>query len=230
LTGGKAVQSIAERVGRSISRRAFVAGALALLAAPWRARAGTPAPPTAGIVGPDGRVAPDLAAALEKIAFAYINPRLADGSASRCHAEVWFAWLDGTVVILTARDGWKARALARGLDRARLWFGNYGHWKSAPGAMNEAFRRGPNFLARVTRERDPAVVDRVLAVYERKYPAEIGRWRERMRREVASGRRVILRYHPLPSPPAKPKPASPPDASAPKPASPPDASAPKPAS
>lgn len=215
-------RSVSSRVGRSlasISRRAFVAGALALVAVPWRARAGTPAPPMAGVVGPDGRVVPDLAAALEKIEFAYVNPRLADGSPSRCHGEVWFAWLDGTVVILTARDGWKARALARGLDRARLWFGNYGRWKTRPGAKNEAFRRGPNFLARVSRERDPAVLDRVLAVYEHKYPAEIGRWRERMRREVASGERVILRYHPLPSPPAMPKAPGASDAPEPKPAS-----------
>ncbi|HKJ23459.1 MAG TPA: hypothetical protein VKB65_01460 [Myxococcota bacterium] len=195
------------RAGPSISRRAFVAGALALWAAPWRARAGTPAPPIAGLVGPDGKVVPELAAALEKVEFVYVNPRLADGSPSTCHAEVWFAWLDGTVVTTTARDGWKARAQARGLDRARLWFGNFGRWKSRiAGARNEAFRRGPNFEARVTREHDPALLERVLAVYARKYPAEIGRWRERMRREVASGERVILRYRPLPSPAAAPKP------------------------
>lgn len=195
--------AVAARAGLWLSRRAFVAGALALLAAPVRARAGTPAPPTAGIVDADGRVVPQLAEALEKIEFAYVNPRLADGSASTCHGEVWFAWLDGTVVTTTSSGSWKARALARGLDRARLWFGSYGRWKGrVGGGRNEAFRRGPNFAARVTRERDPAVLDRVLAVYERKYPAEIGRWRERMRREVASGERVILRYRPLPSPPA----------------------------
>jgi len=163
----------------------------------------------AGLVGPDGKVVPSLAEALDHIEYAYVNPRLADGSASTCHGEVWFAWLDGSVVTTTSKDSWKARAQARGLDRARLWFGSYGRWKSrVAGGRNEAFRRGPHFAARVTRERDAAVLERVLAVYERKYPGEIVRWRERMRSEVASGERVILRYHPLPSPPAaQPEPA-----------------------
>jgi len=207
LTAPRGHGAAPARPGPAISRRAFVAGALALWAAPWRARAGTPAPPMAGLVGSDGKVVPELAAALEKIELVYVNPRLADGSASTCHAEMWFAWLDGCVVTTTAREGWRARAQARGLDRARLWFGNFGRWKSGvAGARNEAFRRGPNFEARVTRENDPALLDRLLAAYERKYPAEIGRWRERMRREVASGERVILRYRPLPSPVAAPKP------------------------
>jgi len=140
---------------------------------------------------------------LEAAQYAYVSPLRSDGSASTCHGEVWFAWLDGTVVTTTSKGSWKARALGRGLDRARLWFGNYGRWKH-PGARNEAFRRGPNFEARASLEPDAAVLDRVITVYGRKYPEEIGRWRERMRREQAAGERLILRYHPLPSPPGRP--------------------------
>ena len=41
------------------------------------------------------------------------------------------------------------------------------------------------------------------------HPKEIGRWRDRMRRELAAGERVILRYRPEPSPAApKKKPAA----------------------
>ena len=141
---------------------------------------------------------------LEAAEYAYVSPLRSDGRASTCHGEVWFAWLDGMVVTTTSKRSWKARALGRGLDRARLWFGNYGRWKH-PGARNEAFRRGPNFEARVTVEPDAAILDRLLAVYGRKYPKEIGRWRDRMRREQAAGERLILRYRPLPSPPGPPQ-------------------------
>jgi len=195
-------------VGDLISRRAFVAGAVALAAWPRAARSGTPAPPTPGIVLPDGSVIPALVPALEQSEYAYVSPLRSDGAASTCHGEIWFAWLDGAVLTTTSRKSWKARAQAQGLDRARVWFGNYGRWKSA-GGNNEAFRRAPNFEARVRVEPDAAVLDRILAVYGRKYPAEIGRWRARMRREIEAGERVILRYQPLPSPAApKKKPAA----------------------
>lgn len=181
-----------------ISRRAFVSGSLVLLAWPRSARAGTPARPTPGIVRPDGGVVPAMVPVLEKSPYAYVSPLRSDGSQSECHGEVWFAWLDGAVVTTSAATSWKARALARRLDRARIWLGNYGRWKH-PGGNNEGFRRGPNFEARASRVRDAALLERVLAVYEIKYPEEIGRWRERMREEVASGKRLILRYAPLPS-------------------------------
>lgn len=179
-----------------------MAGVLGLLAWPRVSRAGRPADPTPGLVGPDGSVEPRIARALGDSVYAYVSPLKSDGTASTCHAEVWFAWIDGEVVTTTAKKGWKARAQARGLDRARIWFGNYGRWKRGPGGKNEAFRRGPNLVARASRSSDEALLDRILAVYEKKYPKEIGRWRERMRRELAEGERVILRYRPLPSPPA----------------------------
>jgi len=186
--------------GAPLSRRAFVGGALALVAWPRGARPGTPAPPMAGLVRADGSVVPELVPALEQSEFAYVSPLRSDGSASTCHGEVWYAWLDDTIVTTTSRESWKARAVARGLDRARIWIGSYGRWKRIAGGRNEAFRRGPNFVAHASVEPDAAVLDPLLEVYGRKYPGEIGRWRERMRREVASGERVILRYRLLPSP------------------------------
>jgi hypothetical protein len=192
---------LSTRVGNAITRRGFSAGLLALLAWPRTARPGTAAPPTPGLVRPDGSVPPAMEEALGASVHAYISPLRSDGRASTCHGEVWFAWLDGTVLTTTSQKSWKARAAGRGLDRARLWFGNYGRWKF-PGGKNEAFRRGLNFEARVRVEKDAAVLERILSVYERKYPEEIGHWRDRMRRELAAGERVILRYKPEPSPPA----------------------------
>lgn len=162
-----------------IDRRTFLGAALGLLCSPVTtlARAGQP----------DG--------ALASSPFVYVSPLRSDGSESRCHAEVWYAWLDGAVVLITARDRWKARAVARGLDGARIWVGDYGRWKRLIGA-NESFRKGPSFVARAEFVRDAALLDRMLAVYEQKYPEEIGDWRDRMRSGYADGSRVLIRYRP----------------------------------
>ena len=131
--------------------------------------------------------------------FAYISPLDAKGSESTCHAEVWYAWLDGSVVVIVSRDGWKAQAAAKGRDTARIWIGNYGRWKGFFGTRNEAFRKAPSFDAQVERVRDEGVLDRLLATYEEKYPAEIASWRDRMRNGFSDGSRVILRYRPSPA-------------------------------
>jgi len=42
-----------------------------------------------------------------------------------------------------------------------------------------------------------ALLDRLLAVYEKKYPREIANWREKMRDGYRSGARLLLRYTPV---------------------------------
>jgi hypothetical protein len=159
-----------------IDRRTFLKGSAAALLAPGvLARAG-------GLEG-----------ALEASPYVYVSPLLSDGRESTCHGEVWFAWLDGGAVIITARDGWKARAVARGLDRARLWVGDHGRWKKLVG-RNEAFRAAPSFDARAEIVKDEKLLESTLAVFERKYPGEIGRWRDRMRDGYHDGSRVLIRY------------------------------------
>ena len=171
-----------------IDRRTFLAGALAAGLLP-RALARAAEPPA-----PAAPAAP-LAAALAASPFVYVSPLLADGRESRCHGEVWFAWLEGAAVIITARDRWKAKAVARGLDRARLWVGDHGRWSGLLG-KNEAFRAAPSFDARASLARDPALLDRLVAAYERKYPNEIESWRDRFRSGFADGSRVLIRYAP----------------------------------
>lgn len=134
---------------------------------------------------------------LEQSPFVYISPLRADGSESTCHGEVWYAWLDGAVVINTSPKTWKSRALAAGRERARIWVGDHGRWKQMIG-RNEAFRSAPHFDARAASVvKNEALLDRLLAVYERKYPAEIGKWRDEMREGYRSGERLLLRYQPI---------------------------------
>ena len=155
-------------------------GALAALAWPARSRA--------------SGLGADVTASLEKSGFVYVSPLLASGTESRCHGEVWFGWLDGSVVLITSKQTWKARALERGLARARIWVGDHGRVGRVLG--NDAFRQAPSFAARARQEKDPALLDRLIAVYREKYPDEIGSWEPRMRSGFASGERILIRYVP----------------------------------
>ncbi len=159
------------------------------------ARAASAARRPRAFAAADTGVPAELAAALESSPYVYVSPLRADGKESTCHGEVWFAWLDGAVVLTTATTTWKARAVARDLEKARLWVGDHGRWKAVVG-RNEGFRAAPSFVAKASVVKDEALLERLLAVYEKKYPAEMGRWRDRMRAGNADGSRTLLRYTP----------------------------------
>ena len=167
-----------------LARRTFLAGAAGLALLPWlpgRARAA---------------LSDATLEALASSGFVYVSPLRSDGSESTCHGEVWFSWQDDKVVLITASDRWKARSMERGLDRARIWVGDHGRWKRM-GLKNEDFRKAPSFEARAVRIRDEAVLERLLADYEKKYPKEIASWRDKFRAGFASGERVLIGYEPV---------------------------------
>lgn len=171
----------------SMDRRTFLRAALALGALPLLGRAAQA-----------GSLPPATVALLETSPYVYVSPLRKDGQESTCHGEVWFALLDGQVVLITARDRWKARSVASGSGKARLWVGDHGRWKGVVG-KNEDFRKAPSFDARARIVKDDALLDRMIAAYEKKYPDEIGKWRDRFRSGFASGERVIIVYEPLAS-------------------------------
>jgi hypothetical protein len=172
-----------------IDRRGFLVLALGVATLPLLGRAAKAAP-----------TAPALAAAtvraLETSPYVYVSPLKQDGQESSCHAEVWFAWLDGAAMLITASDRWKAKSVAAGRDRARLWVGDYGRWKQIVG-RNEDFKKGPSFEARARLVKDPAVLERLIVLYEKKYPAEIEKWRDKFKSGFASGERVLIAYAPI---------------------------------
>jgi hypothetical protein len=131
--------------------------------------------------------------ALEQSPLVYVSPLRRGGGESRCHGEVWFTFDEGSVLLCTQRSTWKARALEKGLDRARVWVGDFGRGKE----VREEFRQGPTFEARARIERDPAAFERLLAAFARKYPQEWGRWEPRFKEGYADGSRVLIRYEPL---------------------------------
>ena len=136
-------------------------------------------------------------ALLESSPFVYISPLGKDGGESKCHSEVWYGWIDGAVVINTAPTTWKSRALSVGRDRARIWVGDHGRVKQMIGT-NDAFRSAPHFDAKVESVKGgEALVERLLIVYEKKYPREIASWRDKMRAGYHNGERLLLRYTPV---------------------------------
>lgn len=133
---------------------------------------------------------------LEQSPFVYISPLLRDGQESSCHAELWYAWIDDSIVVTVARDRWKATALARGLNGARIWVGDHGRWKRMLGGHNDDFLEAPNFFAKAEQVGDPEMIERLLTVYSKKYPGEIAKWRDLMRTGNANGSRIMIRYQP----------------------------------
>jgi len=156
---------------------------LAPFVAPLRARAAAALPAETRV-------------ALATSPYTYISPLRSDGSESRCHGEVWYGWIDGAVVVNTTPRSWKAKALQRGLDRARIWVGDHGRWKQMLG-KTDAFRAAPSFEARAEVAKDAGLIDVLLAQYDSKYPDEISEWRDKMKSGVADGSRLLIRYRPL---------------------------------
>jgi hypothetical protein len=164
-----------------ITRRTFLAAAAAGTAGmllPRRARA-------------DHHEGP-LAAAMAASPLVYVSPLKKDGSESTCHGEVWFVAEGKDVLVVTAHDRWKAKSVAAGLDRARLWVGDFGVWTKADGKWKTA----PTFDAKVKAEKDAAVHASALALFGKKYPAEWSKWGPRFKDGLADGSRVLLRYSP----------------------------------
>jgi len=163
------------------TRREFVVGAALGAAALWlprRAFADQTAPGTA------------LQAALVASPLVYVSPLKKDGNESTCHGEVWFVAEGPDVLVVTAAERWKARALSQGHDGARLWVGDFGVWTRSGGE----FKSAPRFDAKATFEKDPAARERALAAFGRKYPAEWDKWGPRFRDGLADGTRVLIRY------------------------------------
>ena len=130
--------------------------------------------------------------ALKSSPLVYISPLRSDGSESRCHGEVWYCYDAGSVLIVTASDGWKAKAVRQGLGQARLWVGDFGPVRSA----DDRYRAAPSFQAAAEIVSERAVFDRAMAALGLRYPDAWGKWKPRFEKGYADGTRVLIRYSP----------------------------------
>jgi hypothetical protein len=134
-------------------------------------------------------------AAIDKSKLIYITPLKSGGKESACHAEVWFYADNTDLLVVTKPELWRSQAIKRGLDRARIWVGDHGVWKSSDGA----FRKSPSFLARAEHiSSDAEAVGRTLKAMGAKYADEgWSTYGPRFKEGLADGSRVLLRYRPV---------------------------------
>ena len=141
------------------------------------------------------RVSKAAQAAIETSKLIYISPLKSEGKESSCHAEVWFHKDGSDLLVVTKEELWRSQAVKRGFDRARIWVGDHGVWKSSDGA----FRKSPSFLARAEHiSSDTEAVGRTLKAMGSKYAGEgWNTYGPRFEKGLADGGRVLLRYRPV---------------------------------
>lgn len=129
--------------------------------------------------------------ALRESPLIYLSPYRSDGTLSRCQSELWFYAEGTTVFVVTARKAWRARAVAQGLHRARVWVGDVGVWRRSDGAYREL----PHFDAVAGSLDDPVLQNEILPRFAQKYAGDgWRRWDDRWRQGLADGSRVMLQY------------------------------------
>ena len=128
---------------------------------------------------------------LETSQLVYITPIKSNGEESRCKAEIWFSHHDGDVFVVTPPETWRAKAVEKGLTKARLWVGEFGVWTQSDGA----FRDAPEFMATATIATETDVHAKVLSAMGEKYAQSgWGRWGQRFKDGLEDGSRVMIRY------------------------------------
>jgi hypothetical protein len=173
----------------TMSRRAFM-GRIATLSGAVLLPAGLARSSDASF-----RVSDEAQAAIETSKLIYISPIKSDGSESACHAEVWFFKDGADLLVVTKQELWRSQAVKQGLDRARIWVGDFGVWKRSHGA----FRKAPSFLAQVDHiTEDSAAVERTLKAMSVKYADEgWSTYGPLFKDGLATAKRVLLRYRPV---------------------------------
>lgn len=126
---------------------------------------------------------------IDETALIYLTPLHRDGVESSCQAEVWFVHQGGEVMVVTASDAWRARAISKGLTRARIWIGDVGVWNS-----DARYKTLPTVEMTGDTITDKTMQADVLERFGDKYSLEWIVWGSRFRKGLADGSRVMLRY------------------------------------
>lgn len=97
-------------------------------------------------------------------------------------AEIWFMWDAGAVWVASPPTSWRAKRIRHGRTKARIAVGR---------------RDGPTFAADGAIVRDPAVYEKLFAVFAKKYPDGWPTYEARFRDGLRDGSRVLIRYRPV---------------------------------
>ncbi len=142
---------------------------------------------------PGIRLRDETKVALYNSSLVYVSPLRDDGRETTCHGEVWFFYDEGDVVIATATDGWKSRAIKKEWMQARIWVGDFGPVKKSAGK----YRTAPSFGCKASFDKDPASFARLMETFADKYEDEWSKWKPRFESGYKDGSRVLIRYTPI---------------------------------
>jgi hypothetical protein len=125
-------------------------------------------------------LSPEVEKALAESKYVYIQSERKSGELGR-PAEIWFHHEGGAVYVGTRPDSWRVRRIKAGRTRARIAVGR---------------TDGPSFEAVGEIRRDPAVEERLMTSFARKYAESWSRHAENFREGFKNGQRVLVRYTP----------------------------------
>jgi hypothetical protein len=127
-----------------------------------------------------GALSPELERALRESKYVYVQSERKSGELGKA-AEIWFFYDKGAAWVGTRPTSWRVRRIKAGRKRARI-------------AVGKA--DGPAFDATGEVVRDPAMEQKLMEEFAKKYPEGWSRFADSFRDGFKTGDRVLVRYTP----------------------------------
>ena len=125
-------------------------------------------------------IPPDVERSLKESKYVYVQSERKSGELGK-PAEIWFFYDKGAAWVGTRPTSWRVRRIKAGRKRARI-------------AVGKA--DGPAFDATGEVVRDPAMEQKLMEEFARKYPEGWARFADSFRDGFKTGDRVLVRYAP----------------------------------
>jgi hypothetical protein len=125
-------------------------------------------------------LSPELTKALADAKYVYIQSERKSGELGK-PAEIWFFAENGVVYVGTRPTSYRVRRIKAGRTKARIAVGS---------------TSGPSFEATGAIVKDPALEERLMADFAKKYPDGWARHADGFRDGFKSGDRVVVAYTP----------------------------------
>ncbi len=140
------------------------------------------------------RLPDQLQTSLQESDLIYLTPIQSNGKESSCQAEIWYVWDGSDIYVCTDTRAWRVKAVAKGLDRTRIWVGDLGNWKRT----NGKYKSLPKIETMSSIITDETVHAKAMEMFGKKYPIGWIRYGSEFTEGLASGSRTLLKYHPAP--------------------------------
>ena len=125
-------------------------------------------------------LSPELERSLKESKYVYVQSERKSGAFGK-PAEIWFLYEGGTVYVASPPTTWRVKRIKAGRKKARIAVGK---------------TDGPSFVATGRTLHDPALEERLMAAYARKYAEGWERFADKFRAGFKDGSRVLIAYTP----------------------------------